>query len=142
MPTPTAPATSTVSNGRERAIRTGLAILGGGTVLTSFLMAVNPSGFIEGIGGFGSTNEHLVRDLATWTAVYGAGLLIAITRPTWRVPVLALGVAQGALHVVNHIADSGLAVPGWKGAANTAIFALLMAATLALLIASRREASQ
>ena len=127
--------------GREQAIRAGLAVLGGGTLLTSVAMVVDPAGFIEGVGGFGAVNEHLVRDVAAWTAAYALALLVAVQLRGWRLPVLAVGVAQGALHVVNHIADAGLAVPGWKGAASAAAFAGLMLLTLALLVAARRQES-
>jgi len=125
--------------GREQAIRAGLVVLGGGALLTSVAMVVDPAGFIEGVGGFGAVNEHLVRDVATWTAAYALALLVAIRIRGWRVPVLAIGVAQGALHVVNHVADAGLAVPGWKGAASVAAFAGLMLLTLGLLVAARRH---
>lgn len=127
------------ASGREVAIQVGLALLGGATLLVSVPMIVDPAGFIAQVGGFGAENDHLVRDIATWTTVYGVALLVAIRQPSWRVPVLAIGVAQGALHVVNHVADAGLAVPDWKGAANSVVFGLIVLFTLALLIASHRE---
>ena len=123
-------------------IRAGLAFLGGATLLTATVMVVEPAGFIAEVGGFGAENVHLVRDIAIWTAVYGAALLVALWRPSWRVPVLGIGVAQGILHTVNHLVDAGLAVPSWKGVANSVFFLLIVALTLALLVASRREASR
>lgn len=135
---PMTPTTST-RTGRETGLRIGLAILGIATVLTSMTMFVDPAGFIDGVGGFGAVNEHLVRDLSTWTVVYGAALLFSVWRPSWRVPVLSIGVAQGVLHVINHVSDAGLAEPAWKGAANTVAFAGLVLVTAALLVAAARE---
>ena len=133
--------TSHRGTGRESGIRIGLAILGLATILTSITMIVDPSGFIGEVGGFGAVNEHLVRDLAIWTVVYGAALLVAVWRPGWRVPVLAIGVAQGVLHVINHISDADLADPAWKGTANTLAFAGLVLVTAVLLVAAIRERS-
>jgi hypothetical protein len=127
------PTTST-RTGHETGLRIGLAILGIATVLTSMTMFVDPAGFIDG-----AVNEHLVRDLSTWTVVYGAALLFSVWRPSWRVPVLSIGVAQGVLHVINHVSDAGLADPAWKGAANTVAFAGLVLVTAALLVAAARE---
>ena len=129
------------STSRESGIRIGLAILGLATLLTSITMIVDPAGFIGEVGGFGAVNEHLVRDLAIWTVVYGAALLVAVWRPAWRVPVLAIGVAQGVLHVINHISDADLAEPAWKGTANTIAFAGLVLVTAVLLVAAIRERS-
>ena len=42
-------------------------------------------------------------------------LLIAVRRPSWRVPVLALTTVQFALHSVNHLLDIGNAHPAWTG---------------------------
>ena len=120
-------------------MRAALVILGGAPLVTAIVMIVDPAGFIEGVGGFGAVNEHLVRDLATWTLVYGAALLVSAWRPGWRVPVLAIGVAQGVLHVINHVSDAGLADPDWKGTANTLAFAGLVIVTAALLAAAIRQ---
>ena len=135
--TPTTP----TRTGRETGLRIGLAILGLATILTSITMIVDPAGFIDGVGGFGAVNEHLVRDLATWTVVYGAVLLVAVWRPAWRVPVLSIGVAQGVLHVINHVSDASLAEPAWKGAANTVAFAGLVLVTAALLVVAARKSN-
>ena len=133
--------TSHRGTGRESGIRIGLAILGLATILTAITMVVDPAGFIGEVGGFGAVNEHLVRDLATWTLVYGAALLVAVWLPGWRVPVLAIGVAQGVLHVINHLSDADLADPAWKGTANTLAFAGLVLVTAVLLVAAIRERS-
>ena len=124
---------------RETAIRAGLAVLGASSLLTALLMVADPAGFLDEVGGFGAANDHLVRDVATWVAAYGAALLIAVRLLSWRVPVLALGVAQGVLHAVNHLADAGIASPSWKGLANVAVLGGVTLVTAWLLVAARRE---
>lgn len=136
----TTTATSSARGRHEPAIRGGLAILGVTSLLTALLMTVDPSGFLDEVGGFGAANDHLVRDMATWAAAYGAALLVAVRHGAWRVPVLALGVLQGTLHAINHLSDEGLASPAWKGLANVAILAGVTLVTLWLLIVVRREA--
>ena len=136
MSTTTAPA---VTSHRETAIRVGLAVLGVSSVLTAFLMVADPSGFLDEVGGFGAANDHLVRDVATWVAAYGGALLLAVRLASWRVPVLALGVAQGILHAVNHLADAGIATPSWKGLTNVAVLGGITLVTAWLLVAARRE---
>ena len=124
---------------RETAIRAGLAVLGASSLITALVMVADPSGFLDEVGGFGAANDHLVRDMATWSAAYGAVLLIAVRLVSWRVPVLALGVAQGVLHAVNHLADAGIASPSWKGLANVAVLGGVTLVTAWLLVAARRE---
>lgn len=124
---------------RETAIRAGLAVLGASSLLTALLMVADPSGFLDEVGGFGAANDHLVRDVSTWVAAYGAALLLAVRLVSWRVPVLALGVAQGVLHAANHVADAGIASPSWKGAVNVAVLGGITLVTAWLLVAARRE---
>ena len=124
---------------RDTAIRAGLGVLGVSSLLTAILMVADPSGFLDEVGGFGAANDHLVRDVATWAAAYGAALLVAVRLVSWRVPVLALGVAQGVLHAVNHLADAGIASPSWKGLANVAVLGGVTLVTAWLLVAARRE---
>ena len=40
---------------------------------------------------------------------------MAVVRPSWRVPVLAVTTVQFALHTVNHLVDIGDAHPRWNG---------------------------
>ncbi len=135
----TTTATPLVRGRHETAIRAGLAILGASALLTALLMTLDPSGFLDEVGGFGAANDHLVRDMATWSAAYGAALLVAVRLVAWRVPVLALGVLQGTLHAINHLSDEGLASPAWKGLANVAILTGVTLVTLWLLVVARRE---
>ncbi|HYP46231.1 MAG TPA: hypothetical protein VEQ66_13645 [Propionibacteriaceae bacterium] len=97
-------------------------------------MVFDPAGFQRTVGGFGTTNEHLIRDLATFNLALAAVLGVAATRPSWRLPVLWFANIQNTLHLVNHISDADLAEPLWLGMAN--VWALLATgAVLAVLLA-------
>jgi hypothetical protein len=100
-----APSTLTVGIGAFAVLQLGLALF----------MTASPHGFYTAVGPFGAFNGHYVRDVATFYAATGIGLLIAIRRPSWRVPMLALMTIQYALHSLNHLIDIGKAHPAWNG---------------------------
>lgn len=81
----------------------------------ALFMAVSPHGFYTAVGPFGAFNGHYIRDVASFYGAIGVGLLIAVGRASWRVPVLALTSIQYALHSVNHLIDIGKAHPEWTG---------------------------
>lgn len=78
-------------------------------------MAVAPHAFYRAIGPFGVFNPHYLRDVASFEGAIGVALLIALRRPSWRAPVLALTTFQYALHSVNHLVDIAGAHPAWAG---------------------------
>ncbi|MGD0452408.1 MAG: hypothetical protein ABSB69_02315 [Solirubrobacteraceae bacterium] len=92
-------------------------------------MAISPHGFYTAVGPFEAFNQHYIRDVATFYGALGLGLAVALRRPSWRVPVLAITTAQYALHSVNHLIDIGKAHPAWLGYFD---FFSLAAATLLL----------
>jgi hypothetical protein len=100
-----APSVVTVGIGVFAAVQLGLALL----------MAASPHEFYTAVGPFGAYNGHYIRDLATFYAATGAGLLVAIRRDSWRVPMLALMTIQYTLHSINHLIDIGKAHPAWNG---------------------------
>jgi hypothetical protein len=81
----------------------------------ALFMAVSPHAFYTAIGPFGAFNAHYIRDVASFEAALGLGLAMAVRRPSWRVPVLAVTTVQYALHSVNHLIDIGKAHPAWNG---------------------------
>jgi hypothetical protein len=81
----------------------------------ALFMASAPHAFYTAAGPFGAFNGHYIRDVATFYAATGVGLLVAIRRTSWRVPMLALMTIQYALHSVNHLIDIGKAHPAWNG---------------------------
>ncbi len=101
----TAPSVVSVGIALFAVIQLGLALL----------MAASPHGFYTAVGPFGSFNGHYIRDVASFYGAIGIGLLVAVRRVSWRVPVLALTTIQYALHSVNHLLDIGKAHPSWTG---------------------------
>ena len=105
-------------------------------------MVFDPAGFQRTVGGFGTTNEHLIRDLATFNLALAAVLGVAAARPSWRRPVLWFANIQNTLHLVNHVADAERAEPLWLGMANVwALLAtgLVLAGLLVWVSLSRRS---
>jgi hypothetical protein len=134
---------------RHEIVRTGLILLGAYQLALAIFMTVAPGTFHSAIGPFGSTNDHYLRDLATYNAAFGAGSLIAVRLSSWRIPVLALTAVQFALHSVNHLVDIDKADPTWVGyfdffalASSTALLVWLLALARARAHAPRSEGEQ
>ncbi|HEX8510775.1 MAG TPA: hypothetical protein VF635_14910 [Propionibacteriaceae bacterium] len=102
-------------------------------------MVLDPAGFQAAVGSFGTINEHLIRDLATFNLALGAVLTVAAVRPTWRLPVVWFANVQNALHLLNHVADADQAEPLWMGMANVwALLAIGIVLAALLAVVSRR----
>jgi len=99
----------------ESALRLGLAAFAAADLGLAVFMAVAPHAFYRAIGPFGARNDHYVRDVATSYAAVGVALALAIGRPSWRVPALAVSAIQFGLHSLNHLLDIGGAHPAWVG---------------------------
>ncbi len=119
----------------------GLIAFGVYHLALGLFMVVAPGSFFTEIGPFGAQNDHYIRDTATFNFAFGVGLLAAVRRPSWRVPVLAVVLIQFVLHAVNHLVDIGEAEPESVGVVD--FVALLVGAALlaGLLVAARREAA-
>jgi uncharacterized membrane protein len=100
---------------RRDAVTAGIALLGIYSLALALLMALAPHTFFAKVGPFGVRNDHYIRDTATFSAAIGVGLLIALRRPSWRVPMLAISTLQFALHSINHLVDIDKAHPAWNG---------------------------
>jgi hypothetical protein len=117
-----------------------LVVFGLTQLALGLFMAIAPGAFFDAIGPFGARNSHYVRDLSTFYIALGISGLVAVRRPGWRVPVLALGAVEFALHALNHLIDIGESHPGWNGPVTFAT----VAASAALLgwmlrVAARQE---
>jgi hypothetical protein len=115
----------------------GMLALAGFHIGLGIFMAVAPHAFYTALGPFGVSNDHYVRDVATFYGALGAGFAIAVRRVAWRVPLVAITTIQFALHSVNHLLDIGKAHPAWTGyfdffslAATTLLLAWLLAQAL------------
>jgi len=110
-------------------VTVGIAAFAAVELALAVFMAVAPHAFYRAVGPFGPFNGHYVRDVASFEAALGAGLLVALRRPAWRVPMLGVMTIQYALHSVNHLIDIDRAHPAWLGYFD---FISLAAATLML----------
>ncbi len=126
----------------ERALRNGLGALALVNLVIGVWMVVAPASFVDNVGPFGEPNDHYVRDLATWYLSYAGVLTVAVGTRSWRVPVLVFGVAQGVLHIVNHIVDVGDADPVGVGIFNIVSLAALTGAMVWLLSMAREDEGQ
>jgi len=112
----------------ERRMRLALALLGAVQLVIGAWLAIDPEGFVDSIAPFGAIDDHFLRDVATFQLATGVALLMAVGRPTWRVPVLFFAVVQGVLHTINHLIDIGDTDPSWQGPFN--FFSLLLQTAL------------
>ena len=117
-------------------MRALLAIFAAGQLVIGGLLWLAPGFFYEEIGPYGARNDHYMADVATWYLALGVAALVALSRESWRVPVLALAFIQYALHSLNHLLDIGEADPSWLGPAN---FVSLVLTTVLLAWMLRRD---
>ncbi len=96
-------------------LQVGIAAFAAVELSLAVFMAASPHAFYKAIGPFGTFNAHYLRDVASFEGALGLALVVALVRPSWRVPVLALTTAQFALHSINHLVDIGRAHPRWTG---------------------------
>jgi len=109
----------------EGAARTWLRVLGAYHLALGALQALAPGTFFESFAGYGTRNDHYIRDVSTFYLALGGVLLLAAARPAWRGPVLFFAALQYVLHAVNHLVDIGESDPGWVGPFNfVAVLAL------------------
>ncbi len=111
---------STLSKRRDPAGRL-LRLTGAGLMFTVVVMMIAPGVFHSEFAGFGVLNTHFIRDAATFGVPMAAALWMSASRRSWRKPVLALGLIQNGLHIVNHMVDVGASEPGWHGPMNLAL---------------------
>ena len=121
-------------------IRPGLAALGAVEIAIALFQVASPHAFYVHVGPFDVYNPHYVRDLATYGLALGAGLIMSVWRPSWRLPVLAITAAQFVLHTINHAVDVGAANPRWLGWANLAALAASSALVFWMLAVQLRSA--
>jgi uncharacterized protein DUF4345 len=107
----------------SRALVPLLVVFGVTQLALGLFQAIAPGTFFDEVGPFGPRNDHYVRDLSTFYIALGLAGLVAVRRPAWRVPVLALATIEFVLHAINHLADIGDADPKWNGPATFAAVA-------------------
>ena len=105
---------------------------------------VAPDTFFDDIGRYGIENSHYVGDVGAFTLASGIALLIAASRPSWRVPVLGFLALWYGLHAINHAFDTGEARSDARGWADTLLlaFGAAFASYLAWVSARLQEGSR
>ena len=108
----------------ERTLRIVVGALGLFHLLEGAWMFFAPGSFFDTIGRYGLENTHYVGDLGAFVLAYGVALLLAVGRPSWRGPLLAVGALWYAFHAVNHLFDVNEARSEARGIADTVLLAL------------------
>ena len=108
----------------EKALKAVLVVIAAYHVLQGLLALLDPGTFFEEIGLYGIENSHYVGDVGAFYAAYGAALALAVTRPSWRAPLLWLGAFWYGLHALNHVFDTGEARTDARGWTDTVLIAL------------------
>jgi hypothetical protein len=124
----------------EEALLIGLSAFAVYHLALAAWMAISPHSFYTAIGPFDAYNRHYIRDTATFNAALGVGFAVAVFRPAWRLPVLAITTVQFALHALNHLVDIDRAHPAGVGYFD--FFALLASTALLGLMLARSRSRQ
>jgi hypothetical protein len=126
----------------EKALKAVLVVIAAYHVLQGLLALLDPGTFFEEIGLYGIENSHYVGDVGAFYAAYGAALALAVTRPSWRAPLLWLGAFWYGLHALNHVFDTGEARTDARGWTDTVLIALGAAGAAWLARVSERVAGE
>jgi len=124
----------------SEALLFGLSALAVYHLVLAIWMAAAPHSFYTAIGPFGVYNRHYIRDTATFNAALAFGFTVAVLRPSWRLPLLAITTLQFALHTINHLLDIDKAHP--TGIGYFDFFALLGSTGLLALMLSRNRSGR
>lgn len=100
-------------------MRAVLVVLGVLQVASGTLALIAPGTFFDEVGRYGVENQHYVGDVGAFVLAFGIAVLIAAQRPSWRVPVLALGAIWYGLHTLNHAFDVDEARSDARGIVDT-----------------------
>jgi hypothetical protein len=122
----------------ESRLRSVIALLAVTQLGLGAFLALAPGAFFDLIATYGERNDHFLRDVSTFYLAFGALLLGALERRTWRAPLLAFGALQYGLHSINHLIDVGDADPGWLGPFNL-VSLLLLTGLFAYALRASRE---
>jgi hypothetical protein len=109
----------------ESSMRLVLVLAGLANLAVGLLALIAPDTFFDQIGHYGVENSHYVGDNGAFTAAAGAGLLLAVRRPSWRAPLLWVGAIWFGLHALNHLFDVGEAKSDARGIFDTVSLALI-----------------
>jgi hypothetical protein len=123
----------------EPTLRTTIGVLGAFHILEGLYMLLAPASFYSRIGTYGVENTHYVGDVGSFVVAFGVALVLAVGRPSWRTPVLAVGALWYAFHAANHLFDIGEARSTARGVIDTLLLALGAALLAWLANVAQRE---
>ena len=125
----------------EPTLRTTIGVLGAFHILEGLYMLLAPASFYARIGTYGFENTHYVGDVGSFVIAFGVALVLAVGRPSWRTPVLAVGALWYAFHAANHLFDIGEARSTARGVIDFVLLTLgaLLLAWLASVAARERR---
>ena len=86
----------------ERSLQIGLVFFGALNLLTGLSQLLAPGWFFDNIGPYGLQNDHYIGDVGAFYIAAGAALLLSVSRPGWRPPLLYMSAAWYAIHAINH----------------------------------------
>lgn len=89
----------------NRILPIAVGVLAAYELLLGLWMLVSPHTFYDQIAGFGPYPPHFIRDTASWQIALGVTLFAAVSRRSWRAPLLAFAALQCGLHAINHWVD-------------------------------------
>ncbi len=126
----------------EKALKAILVFLAAYHVLQGLLALLDPGTFFDEIGLYGVENSHYVGDVGAFVIAYGCAIALAVTRPSWRAPLLWLGAFWYGFHALNHAFDTGEARSDARGLADTLLIAFGAVAAAWLARVSERLAGE
>jgi hypothetical protein len=107
----------------ERTLKAVLAFVALYHVALGAMQLLAPGTFFDEIGSYGVENSHYIGDVGAFTLAFGIAVGIAVTRPSWRAPILWLGALWYGLHALNHAFDTDEARSEARGWADTLLIA-------------------
>ena len=128
----------------ERTMRAVLVVVGAYHLATGVLALVDAHAFFEQIGRYGVENDHYIGDVGAFYLGVGIAFLVAVQRPSWRVPLLVMGALWYGFHALNHAFDVGEARSDARGVFDTVALAIgaLVSAYLAWAASRLSEARE
>jgi hypothetical protein len=116
----------------DSTLRVLLVLIGAFHVAQGLIGLFAPGTFFEDIGRYPPQNDHYIGDVGAFYLAAGAGLLVSAWRPSWRVPLLAVGAVWYGVHSLNHLFDVGEARSDARGIFDTVALALAALGSAAL----------
>jgi hypothetical protein len=107
----------------DSTLRGFLVFFGALNLVFGVIALLAPGTFFDEIGRYAPRNDHYIGDVGAFQAAVGAGFLLSIRYPSWRMPVLVIGAILYGLHSLNHLFDIGEARSDARGIFDTVALA-------------------